>query len=235
LLRIAAADTDHVPFLDADGRRLSLPSELMANILALRAYASLDAPRDSVRATYQRVERMVERAVPAAMRSAMRQKVLTTPAILASDDLGARDLVVGAVPHPLLAMRAAVLRRDVSAARAAGARFMAQAEGYLPGTIGIDQSTALATMLLAIGDTSAATHQLDVALDVLPRARIILLEATPQAAGVGRALLLRTQLAVRARDTSTARRRYRQIETLWSGADPEIKGGLEALRRELQP
>lgn len=235
LLRIAAADTDHVPFLDADGRRLSLPSELMANILALRAYASLDAPRDSVRATYQRVERMVERAVPAAMRSAMRQKVLTTPAILASDDLGARDLVVGAVPQPLLAMRAAVLRRDVSAARAAGARFMAQAEGYLPGTIGIDQSTALATMLLAIGDTSAATHQLDVALDVLPRARIILLEATPQAAGVGRALLLRTQLAVRARDTSTARRRYRQIEALWSGADPEIKGGLEALRRELQP
>ena len=233
LLRLAAADSNNVPFLGFDGRRLVLPGDLMPNILALRAYASLGEPRDSVRAVYRRVERMLSTTVPSSTRLAMRNKVLSTPALLSDENLGAPELANVPNADALLEMRAAVVRRDALAARAAGARFVARMEAVAPGTMGIDRTTAYATMLLALGDTAAAIQQLDGALQTVPRARSILLEVTPQAAAVGRARLVRAQIAVRQGDRSTARRRVAELEDLWSGADAELKAELEALRRQL--
>jgi hypothetical protein len=233
LLRIAAADSDHVPFLDASGRRLSLPSELMSTILALRAYASVGGPRDSVRATYDRVNRLLDRTVPAGGRPAIRGRVLSTPVVLTVDDLGARQLAESSPGDPLLAMRVAVASGDQRAARTAGDRFIAQGEAYSTGTVGIDRWTAYATMMLALGDSAAAMRTLDAALDALPRARSILLEATPQAATIGRAMLLRAQLAAKAGDRSTALRRMREADALWGRADAELRAPLEALRRQL--
>jgi hypothetical protein len=88
-------------------------------------------------------------------------------------------------------------------------------------------------MLLALGDTILATHQLDASLEMIPRARRILLDVTPQAASLGRAMLLRAQLAVRSGDAATARRRFQQVNALWSGGDAEIRSELDALRRQL--
>jgi tetratricopeptide (TPR) repeat protein len=233
LLRVAAGDTNNVPFLGSDGRRLALPGDLMPTVLALRAYASLGAPADSVRSAYRRLDGMLTRSVPSATRASMRYTLLKTPAALADEDLGSVAIVKMSGADPLLAMRAAVARGDSSAARAAGERFTADAETYTPGTLGIDRTTACARLWLALGDTALAVRQLDEALDELPRARRILLEATPQAATIGRALLLRAQLAARAGDRATARRRFAQVEALWSDADPELRAGLDALRRQL--
>lgn len=232
LMHVAAADTNNVPFLGPDGRRLVLPSETMVTVLSLRVFASLGGPRDSVRASYQRVSRLLERGVPSATRDAIRRRVLATPAILAVDDLGASDLAATADADPLLAMRAAIARRNDAAARSAAARFAASVENYSPGTVGLDRLMAYASMLLALGDTSAATRQLDAALDAMPRARTILLEATPQAASLGRTLVLRTELAVRAGDRPTAARRFRDAEALWGGADSGLRAPLELLRRQ---
>jgi hypothetical protein len=99
--------------------------------------------------------------------------------------------------------------------------------------MGIDRITAYAGMLLSLGDTAEATRQLDAALNALSRARTILLEVTPQAGAVGRALLLRTQLAVAESDRPTARRRFAQVDALWKRADPELRAELEAVRRQL--
>ena len=134
--------------------------------------------------------------------------------------------------EPLLQMRAAVARRDTAAARVAAARWIALVDTYSPGTIGIDRTTAYAKMMLALGDTAAATRQLDASLDAIPRARSILLDVTPQAASLGRALLLRAQLAVRSGDVATARRRFQQVNALWGGGDAEIRAELDALRRQ---
>jgi hypothetical protein len=231
LLRLAASDTNHVPFLGRDGRRLMLPGELMPNILALRAFASLDAPHDSVQATYERVQRMLEHSMPADEVLPMRRTVLSTPAVLASEDLGATDLAKAMGNNPLLQMRAALNRRDAGSARALGAQFEHGAESYLPGTMGIDRVTAYASMLLDMGDTANATRQLDAALAALPRARTILLEATPQAAFVGRAMMLRASLAVHDGDRMTARRWGGRVAELWSGGDPELRAQVQALRR----
>jgi tetratricopeptide (TPR) repeat protein len=233
LLRIASADSTHIPFLGSDGRFLTLPGDLMPTVLALRAFSSLDAPHDSVLSAYRRIDGMLQRNIPVATRLVTRQKILATPAILASEDLGVSELVKAPTTDALLQMRAAVAIGDNAAARAASARFDALIGSYSPGTLGIDRMTAYATMLLALGDTSGATRQLDAGLAVLPRARTILLETTPPAAALGRAFLLRAQLAVSAADTPTARRRLGQAEALWSHADPELKTELDALRHRL--
>jgi tetratricopeptide (TPR) repeat protein len=234
LLRVAAMDSVHVPFLGADGRALVLPGDLMPSVLALRAYAALDLQHDSVRALHARIESMLEGAVPKAGRGAMRRKLLATPAILADDDLRAADLVKSpGFISPLLEMRAAIERHDDVSARAAGARWTLLADGYAPGTVGIDRTTAFADMLLALGDTAAATRELDVSLDMIARARSILLDVTPQAAAVGRALLMRAQLAARAGDKGTARRRFADVQALWSGGDAEARAQLDSLRRRI--
>jgi hypothetical protein len=88
-------------------------------------------------------------------------------------------------------------------------------------------------MLLELGDTAAAVHQLDATLDAIPRMRSILLEATPQAATLGRALLMRAQLAMQLGDRATARRRFAQVEALWSAAEPALRARLDSLRRRL--
>ena len=233
LLRLAATDSTHVPFLDATGRPLVLPGELMPSILALRVYAALGAPRDSILGTYRRVGRMLQRTQPAQSLQAMRRLVLATPAIVATEDLGARELVRARGTDALLDMRAAVARHDSTGAREAGVRFEALADRYLPGSVGIDRSTAYATMLVAIGDSMAAARVLDDAIDAVPRARSILLEVAPQAAAIGRAFLLRTQLAIGVGDTATARRCFREVDALWSGGDSEVKLALSAVRRRL--
>jgi tetratricopeptide (TPR) repeat protein len=231
LLRVAAADTNHIPFLGADGRRLVLPGDLMPDILALRVYAALGLPHDSVQAIHGRVLKMLDYSIPRSSVPSMRRTVLTTPAILAEEDLGATELVKGPGDNLLLEMRAALARHDVMDARAAGARFERNVESYSPGTPGIDQMTAYASMLLTIGDTALATRQLDAALSALPRARSILLEATPQAAAVGRAMMLRATLAAHEGDRATARRWGIRVAELWSGADVEARSQVEALRR----
>ena len=231
LLRLAAGDTNHIPFLGRDGRRLTLPGELMPSVLALRAFSSLDAPHDSVEAAYGRVQRMLQHAIPADEVLPTRRIVLATPAVLAREDLGAADLAEPSGRNWLLEMRAALMRRDVSRARQLGTQFEHDAEGYLPGTMGIDRTTAYASMLLDIGDTANATRQLDAALAALPRARTILLEATPQAASVGRAMILRATLAARAGDVTTARRWGGRVAELWSGGDKEMRAQVAALQR----
>jgi len=199
----------------------------------LRAYSALGVPSDSVRSTFTRADRMLARAVPLASRAALRRRVFATSVMMSPDDLGVVELAGQSPQEPLLAMRAAIARRDVSAARAAGARFETTMQGYSPGTTGIDRATAFATMLLALGDSAAAVHQLDNALEALPRTRRILLETTPQAACVGRALLLRAQLAQRAGDLATARRHVTTLSALWRRADAAVRAPLDSLQRLL--
>jgi hypothetical protein len=105
---------------------------------------------------------------------------------------------------------------------------------FMPGTMGTDRLYHHATVLLALADTAGAVAQLDAALAALPRVRTILTEVPPQAGAVGRAMLLRAQLAQRLGDRPTATRWARSAQILWGDADPELRAPLDDLRRTLQ-
>jgi hypothetical protein len=233
LLQVAASDSEHIPFLDAEGRRLSLPTDLMGAILQLRVYAALDAPRDSVRAVYQRADQLLDRSVAPANRLAMRRRLFGTPIALAGESLSAAQIGTLVGTDDLVAMRAALEAGDARAARVAGARFTEVVSRYSPGTVGPDRLTAYASMLLSLGDTATATRQLDAALYGISRSRSILLAATPQAAAIGRAMLLRAQVAARSGDRATAARWLREVDVLWRGADADLRAPIEDLKRRL--
>jgi hypothetical protein len=88
-------------------------------------------------------------------------------------------------------------------------------------------------MLLSLRDSTEAIAQLDAMLDGLWRSRNILLEVTPQAGAIGRAILLRAQLAARRGDRQAAQRRVRDVDLLWRNADPQLRMPLDSLRRQL--
>jgi hypothetical protein len=130
-------------------------------------------------------------------------------------------------------MRGALQRGDEEGAREAGARFAAITDSSFAGPVAPDQAVAYATMLLSLRDSTEAIAQLDAMLDGLWRSRNILLEVTPQAGAIGRAILLRAQLAARRGDRQAAQRRVRDVDLLWRNADPQLRMPLDSLRRQL--
>ncbi|MEO6527771.1 MAG: serine/threonine-protein kinase [Gemmatimonadaceae bacterium] len=231
----AARDSDHVSFYDRRGRRASLPLDLMSAALQLESYASLGGPRDSVRSTFQRAARLVDSRVRPSDRAEVRQTLLRNSYGLAFDDI-----------HPLLrfklepdqdlvlAMRLAIANGDTARVREANSALAALTSEHTPGAVGFDRVHRYATMLLATGDTTAAAHQLESALDAMPQARSMMLKAVPQAAALAPAMALRAELAWRANDQPTFERWAWRAVTLWSGADPEIRQSIDRLRERMR-
>jgi hypothetical protein len=177
------------------------------------------------------VDRLINGTVPPGERAATRQIIFATPIAQAGNLLDPLPFAVESGVNPLLDMRIAVMGGNGAAARTASARFLASGLGSSMGTLGIDRLTAHAGMLSSLGDTGAATRQLDAALDALPRSRSILLDATPQAGAVGRAMLMRADLARHAADGAAAERWGARLATLWGAADPELRAALAEVRR----
>lgn len=231
----AAADTSHIPFVTKGGRRAAAyPLPVTATALEVRMYASLGGPSDSLRAAFRRANAQVDAWVLPAERAEARQALFRSALALAYDSSMAAALPgLRAGPDQLLAMREALAAGDTAAVRSTSREFSARAARYLPGSMGTDRLFHHAVILLALGDTSAARTQLDVALAALPRVRSMLTEVPPQAGAVGRAMILRAQLAARAGDRPTAERWARSAQLLWSGADADLRAPLDDLRRTL--
>jgi serine/threonine-protein kinase len=230
----AAGDSNHVPFTTGTGRRAGYPVPISASALQLRIYASLGAPPESLRATAFRTSRLIDQWLPPAARGDARQSLFRNPFALAYEVLAPGATFV---PSPgrdqLLVMRAALAARDTATVRAASGEFSRVAARFLPGSMGTDRLYHHAGILLALGDTAAAIDRLDGALTALPRVRSVLTEVPPQAGAVGRAMILRAQLASRRGDRSTAVQWTRSAALLWSGADAELRSPIDALRSQL--
>jgi eukaryotic-like serine/threonine-protein kinase len=230
----AAADSEHVPFVTPGGRHGVYPVPVTASTLEFRMYASLGGPRDSIHAAFLRANGQVDTWIPPADRANARQALFRNSFALAYDPVLAKGApTVRAGPDQLFAMREALAKGDTTAVRALSRSFKQMAERYLPGTMGTDRLYHHATILLALADTAAAVAQLDVALAALPRVRTILTEVPPQAGAVGRAMLLRAQIAQRMGDRATAERWTRSAQILWGDADRELRAPLDELRHTL--
>jgi tRNA A-37 threonylcarbamoyl transferase component Bud32/tetratricopeptide (TPR) repeat protein len=230
----AAADTEHVPFVTLAGRQGVYPLPVTASALELRMYASVGGPRDSIRAAFLRTSRQIDTWIPPARRADARQALFRNSFALAYDPSMAKAApTVRAGPDQLFAMREALATGDTAAVRSASRALAQTAARFLPGSMGTDRLYHHAAVLLALGDTAAAVTQLDATLAALPRVRTILTEVPPQAGAVGRAMLLRAQLARTLGDRPTAERWTRAVYVLWSGADAELRAPIDTLRRQL--
>ncbi|MEO8335029.1 MAG: serine/threonine-protein kinase [bacterium] len=232
----AASDSESVPFVAANGKRATLPTEVTSGALQLQAYAALGGPRDSIRATLARTSRSISAWIPAAEQPGVRQVVFRNTFGLAYDQLAPVAQFTVAPDRDLrLAMRIAMARKDTTAARRASRSMAARAAEFSPGTIEMDNFYHHATMLLALGDTATATAQLDAALAGLPRARNNLLTNIAAVSAIVPTMALRADLAWQARDGATFDRWSRPALILWSDADPELRRRVDVLRTRQQP
>ena len=229
LQRRAAPD---YTFLTPAWEEVTVPLPLTDAALGLFAYASFGTPLDSLIALEQRVERLIPSYVQARMRERARQAMLDMPAMLAFPERGIRPMHRSqAGGNYRLEMQWELGRRDTARLREHFTKLGEVQRDIRPGDVAFDGTFHQAWLLLAIGDTVAATRLLDLSLEALPTLGTDLIDQLPQVATLVRGMALRAELASRAGDSTTSRRWAKHVVVLWSNADAELQATVKQMER----
>jgi hypothetical protein len=226
LLERRAEDTSRTFLIR--GEPVVVPRALAEASLSMLAYASFPGTRDTVIALQRRVEGMIRTTIAPSRAAQVRQVTLSLPITFGYRYLDPESVLSVNAPTDLHGMQRAYARRDFALLRV-----IADSAGT-SSSRPIDFLYHEALLLLAVGDTAAATRRLDSGLDGLPNASQILLTDVHRAAAIPATMHLRAQLAARAGATDIARRWSQGAVALWSGADPEVRALLQDVRPLLQ-
>ena len=102
--------------------------------------------------------------------------------------------------------------------------------GFRPGDISLDHTVQEAWLRAAAGDTAGATRQLDLVLDALPTLGTQAVTEPAQSAAIGRAMVLRADLAAARHDDIGAKRWATGVLQLWGSADAALKPTLDRMK-----
>ncbi len=228
LLRIEAP---LVRFLSPANQLVQPPLPVAEPAQTMLGYASLGASADSITTAKQRVERAVVSYVPAANRAAVREAVLNMPLTLSYPITPGLSLArAGGNGDYLLNIQRAAANHDTTAVheqlRAIGRLRALDA----PGELSIYLTYQEAWLLLQVGDSAAATRELDGSLTALPSLGPYLLDFVQDPAFLVRAMALRSDLAAKAGDQRTAQHWASAVSELWSGADAPLQSEVVRMR-----
>jgi len=101
---------------------------------------------------------------------------------------------------------------------------------FLPGEVSFDYTYQEAWLKAAVGDTTAAIQSLDLALDALPGLSASAIDEPAAAAAIGRAMVLRVDLASARNDERAANKWSQAVIALWGTADKELQPAVEQMR-----
>ena len=197
----------------------------------LLAYASFQAPADSVVALARRARDEVATLVTGDRRVQARFAALSVPLGLAYAQLRPFDDGAGAPSDYLL-----VAQRYLAGGQPDSVRNLLtslgrsrEAAGELPGDVMMDGVYGEARLWLALHDTAQARQTLDRALDGMRGLNAHVLDEVPSAAAVVRAMALRAELAGHVGDRGTARSASDGVRVLWQQADNALQDDLRRL------
>ncbi|MDQ3696438.1 MAG: hypothetical protein M3373_00215, partial [Gemmatimonadota bacterium] len=228
-LRRGAAPVDTV--LAWDATPVLVPAALKEPALALLAYGSLGAPRDSIEALERDIARQVRSWVEPGQQLRIRDALLYVPMSFAFPTTGVRDVHrTRAGDYSLLRAQRDLAAGDTAAVRAVVAEWDAALRYSRPADYAIEFTYHAAWLLRAIGDSAGAAGRLDISLTAFPTLGRLLCHDVPQAAALVHALALRADLAAGAADRATAARWAGAVVTLWSDADPELQPIVKRMR-----
>jgi hypothetical protein len=217
--------------LDDAGEPARVAPPLAEAALRLRAYASVGAPIDSLRASIVRTSRLIESYAESSRVAELRELLLERSLALAFPVLGKSAIPTPPPQHYILRMEAALAKGDSAGYRKLLADTRAARQPFRPGDYSIEGTFAEATTQLMAGDTADAEHLLDLSLNALPTLGTGLITEVPQAASITRAMALRAELAAQRRDRPTAVRWAAGAAMLWASAEPALHSNLERMRR----
>ena len=228
--RLLAGGRDST-FKSVSGIQSIKPLTLASTGLELWGYAALGAPRDSITVLARRVDSLVRIWVAPAQQIVQGDAILDIPRLWAFPLLGTRPIGPDRPEYAHLQMLRDLEAGDSTAVRARLMKLRALRVGRRPGDLAIARTYGEAKVLLAIGDTTAATQYLDQSLGAMATLGTWLLHDVQDAAALVRAMVLRADLADRAGDNTTARRWATAVVELWRSADNrELQDTVERMR-----
>jgi tetratricopeptide (TPR) repeat protein len=219
-----------------DGTPISVTPALRETWLELLAYASVGAPKDSLTGLEGRMQGQVKSYIAPDRQAEVNDVLLHQVHRLEYNAVGATSSHRAApVADPLLRLQWMAMQGDKAGVRRQMDEVARLRRSGTPGDVALDATLGEARVRLSIGDTAAATSQLDQVLDALPTLGVALLGdvpqgSIPQAAALPQMLALRAELAAHAGDSIVARTRATQALALWSGAEPALASQVSRLR-----
>ena len=215
------------------GLGIAPPLTAIASRLFIRAAAGLCD--DSLFAMRREVDRMMESYSQPARIDAVRRELVVRPMSFAFPCLGARALDGLPALTPLDVAQRAAAAKDNRRVRAVLDSLDEVRRVLLPGEVALDFTVQEAWLRTSIGDTAVAIRQLDRVLNALPTLGQWATREDAQAAAVGRALVLRAELAASMGEVTERQRRAREALVLWQHADASFGPTLDRMRALATP
>jgi hypothetical protein len=219
-----------------DGTPIAVTPALRETWLELLAYASVGTPKDSLTGLEGRMQGQVKSYVAPDRQAEVNDVLLHQVHRLEYHAVGATSSHRAApVADPVLRLQWMAMQGDKAGVRRQMDEVAKLRRSGTPGDVALDATLGEARVRLSIGDTAAATSQLDQILDALPTLGVALLGdvpqgSIPQAAALPQMLALRAELAAHTGDSTVARTRATQALALWSGAEPALASQVSRLR-----
>jgi len=201
----------------------------------LFARAAAGVCDDSLLILRRQLDTLLESYSQPVRRAQFRRELITRPMSLAYPCFGARAFDGLPAALPLDVAQRAVAGGDRRRAAAVLDSVEAVRQVSLPGEIALDYVVQEAQVRASIGDTASAIRQLDRVLRALPTLSQFAVREEAQSAAIGRAFVLRAELARARRDTAEQNLRARQALTVWRHADASLAPTLERLRSITSP
>ncbi|MDQ6886414.1 MAG: protein kinase [Gemmatimonadota bacterium] len=217
------------------GKIVSAHTQLGGEAQALLVYSCMGGPLDSIRIIAKRVEHLLASTYGPREAPMVRYGVLTRPLSLAVPFLGP-GAVLGerASGDYLVGMQQLLARGQLPELRRRVRALQASRTG-VPSDVSPEAIFQESWILLAMGDTAAATSRLDASLDALPSMSARIFDLVFATAALPQMMVLRADIAHAHQDRATASRWAGAVLSLWRGADPELAPVLRRMQALAPP
>src|SRR5687768_7400050 len=198
---------------------VSIPPPVSSAAADLFAHAALGSCGPETTNILAQLERQLQSYVPETHRAEVRGVLRTRSlSMLTPCDRGKSALQIGESHDRLHRMQRAFARNDFAAVRRTFDSLSQMRKSSRPGHLSMDYTYQEAWLKAAMGDVPGAVEQLDLALGALPALSGNSLNDPGAAAAVGRAMVLRADLAKEQSDSRTARYWAQSVTSLWNKA-----------------
>jgi len=210
---------------------VDIPAQLQEVGAALFSRAALGVCDDALvelkRNLEQRLDSYAADQHRAEFRDALEQRALSLsmPCFGATSALG-----IPAGEDALYKMQRALARADTAAVKTGFLALARQRRAMRPGDVSLDYIYQEAWLRAAIGDTVESIRHLDRALSALPALSATALKQPASAAAVGRAMMLRADLAMATGDVRSARMWSAAVASLWASADKPLHESIARMK-----
>jgi hypothetical protein len=188
------------------------------------AYSALGVCGADLNGSERALATSLENEVAVDVRSKLKTELMTRSLSLASPcTRGASALQIDQPMDDLQFAQRAFAQGDLQTARRLLALSSLRRRHSRPSDISLDYIYQEAWLLAQVGDTAGAISSLDAGLGALPLISTAAFKELAGAASIGRAMNLRAELAAKTGDRASAKKWGAAVDTLWRGADPQLR------------